>query len=514
MQHSVETSRATGSKLTHEQMEFIKEQAFPSVMEITQASEFDTPFVQTESDRWEYVRLGRRHIEIYDLDNHSNKLLKIVSNIYTTSHLAPLGSVRFSTLKKLWRGFKSISFAHFKKQLEFLAKANKSMDYFVLKAITKTLIRIGFPGFDIDNEEELTYLVVPNVCDPFLRYQDVENTMPSHLKSIIVNRLVEFATTEGLQSLSDTELKNLSVLGLAYAIGPRPQQFSMLKGSSVKLIATNHKTSLKRYEVSVPLAKQIEVPIDEPKVALSQEVGLLIDEYKKRFGIIDSEPLYPYNGDVKNTLSKYLHLALNNALFFIQTDETKRLIELNKAPRPFYTLYDFRHNIGHSMAMLGASAEEIAAVLGQTTTVAAQFYIMSTPDLSLLKHKSLGQNPIWKNMMGLLLTGYSVEEKEWTGKTVSGMLKGKLIHRIGGCNRRQNMCHLAKIRSCYGCFYFRPFKEFNKHEIVLEVITHELVELVKTSHDTGNRNNPLIDTATHTKNEVEMVINRLKGNLR
>lgn len=209
-----------------------------------------------------------------------------------------------------------------------------------------------------------------------------------------------------------------------------------------------------------------------------------------------------------------LHHALNDALLFIQTDETKEHISLNQKLRPIYTLYDFRHNIGHSMAMLNASAEEIASVLGHSSTVAAQYYIMSTPELALLKHKSLGQNPVWKDMMGLLLTGYIVDENDWTGKTVSGVIKGSFIHRIGGCSRKQSKCHLAKVRSCYGCFYFRPFKCLSQHQAVLEVITDELLDLVKTSHDSGDRANPLIDTATQTKNEIEMVINRLTGGLR
>lgn len=450
MRHSTENLNKVRINLTSDQIAFIQELKLPSIMEITQASEFDTLFVQTKNNRWEYVRLGRKHTEIFDLEEHSNKLLKVFSVLHTDNHMAPLGTVRFSSMKKLWRESDVISFPSFKKRLEVLAKANQAMDYFLLKSVTTTLIRMSFPNFDMDNEERLAHLPIPNVNDPFLRYQDVENTMPTHLKSLIVNRLVEFGTVEGLESLSDLELKNLSVLGLAYTIGLRPQQFAMLKGSSVKILAENHKTSLKRYQVSVPLAKQPELPSSEPQVALSQEVGTIIDEYKKRFGISDDAALFPYDGTMKNVLSKTLHLALNDALLFIQTDETKEHINLNEKLRPIYTLYDFRHNIGHSMAMLNASAEEIAAVLGHSTTVAAQYYIMSTPELALLKHKSLGQNPVWKDMMGLLLTGYMVDENDWKGKTVSAVLKGSLIHRIGGCSRKQTKCHLAKVRSCYG----------------------------------------------------------------
>lgn len=63
MPHSVNKvhRRGISSVFTPEQVEFINSMTLPSVMDITQASEFDTLYVQTKSDRWEYVRLGCTH---------------------------------------------------------------------------------------------------------------------------------------------------------------------------------------------------------------------------------------------------------------------------------------------------------------------------------------------------------------------------------------------------------------------------------------------------------------------
>ncbi|MGD1451479.1 hypothetical protein [Vibrio harveyi] len=510
-----QSSKSVNYKLSDEQIEFIRCMKLPSVMEIKVGSQFDTPYVQTKGDRWEYERMGFTHINIFDLDPYLNKLLKVLSVKYANGHMAPLGK-GFNKIKRFIRQSNSLSFSSFFNELELQAKSSDKGSYFEVKSITKYLIRMGFPGFDVEDEERLSRIATPNTTNPFLRYQDVEDTMPSHLKSLIVKRLVEFSTKEGLESLSDAELKDLSVLALSYIAGPRPMQFSMLTGRSVLRVANNAQTNLTRYQLSVPMAKQSKVVVESTKIALTEEVGLIIEEYKKRFNIKDLDPLYPYTRNDDHTtdaLSRQLHRALNNALLFIQSDESKTFIKDNRKDRPIYSLYDFRHNIGHSMAMMNASAEEISAVLGHTSTVAAQYYIMATPELSLLKYKSLGQNPVWQNMIGLLLTGYSVEESDWKGHTVSGILKGKLIKRIGGCNRHQTKCHLQKVRSCYGCFYFRPFKNLAKHQAVLEIVTNEFLDTVQISNDSGDRNNPLIDTATQTKNEVEMVINRLKGGL-
>ena len=513
-QHQHQTSSPSlMPSLTAKQKAFVDGLHLPEVMAINVAAKDDSPYVQTKSDRWEYVRLGRIHVLIFDLTPELNKLLKILVIKYTSGHLAPMPSVRYTELKRAIRSLESISYETLYKWLEVCA-AGDGRGYFEIKSITRYLVRMGFPNFDIDDLESLVRLPVPPTNNPFLRYQDVEAAMPTHLKNLIVNRLVEFGTPEGLSTLSDIALKDLSILAISYAVGCRPQQFAKLIGGSVKLHAINHNTGLKRYLISVPLVKQSTVTNSTTPVALSSEIGCIIDEYKKRFDIGDTDSLYPYNGDKNNSLSQQMYQSLNAALLFIQPDEVKSAIANNRMISPTYTLYDFRHNIGHSMAMLNASAEEIALVLGHVSTVAASYYIQATPDIALLKHKALGSNPVWRGMMGLLLTGYSIEEAEWDGYFVSGIIRGKLIKRVGGCERHLKLCHLQKVRSCYGCFYFRPFKNISKHKEVLDIMTEELIDVVDVSQEGQGVLNPLIDTATQTKNEIEMVINRLEAGFR
>jgi hypothetical protein len=50
----------------------------------------------------------------------------------------------------------------------------------------------------------------------------------------------------------------------------------------------------------------------------------------------------------------------------------------SKKRLPVYTASLFRHNVGHSMAMSGASAPEIAYILGQSSYVVADRYIAAT----------------------------------------------------------------------------------------------------------------------------------------
>ncbi|MEZ9910653.1 hypothetical protein AB4371_19680 [Vibrio sp. 10N.261.51.A3] len=498
--------------LTTEQVGFINNDLnLPTVMSIDIAAQDDTRYIKTESNRWEFTRLGRIHVLRFDLSPELNKLLKLLVIKYASGHLAPLTQEGFRHIKNAISSLESLSFSSVYKWLEVCSAAERNSGYFEVKSVTRYLIRMGFPEFDIDDLETLIHLPVPSTSDPSLLYQDVEASFPTHLKNLIVNRLVEFGSPEGLSSLGDKQLKDLSILAISYSVGCRPQQFAKLLGRSVKLHAMNRKTGLKRYLLALPLVKQSAVTDSTTPVALSGEIGRIIDEYKKRFGIEDGDTLYPYNGDKKQSLSKQMHLSLNDALLFIQPRDVLIAIASRRMDRPEYSLYDFRHNIGHSMAMLNASAEEIAMVLGHASHVAARHYIQATPELALLKHKALGQNPVWKGMVGLLLTGYSVDEAQWKGRFVSGIVRGKFIKRVGGCERHKKQCHLQKVRSCYGCFYFRPFRDIRKHREVLNVMKEELIDLVDVSQEGQGVLNPLIETATQTKNEVEMVINRLEG---
>ncbi|HGE6115774.1 TPA: hypothetical protein ACGG8C_003601 [Vibrio cholerae] len=261
---------------TAEQKAFIDGLNLPAVMAINVAAQDDTPHLQTKSDRWEYVRLGRIHVLIFDLPPEWNKLLKVLLIKYASGHLAPLSSVKFVEIKSAIRTLEKVSYGTFSKWLEVCA-AGEVRGYFEVKSITRYLIRMGFPDFDIDDLDSLVRLPVPNTSDPFLRYQDVEAAMPTHFKNLIVNRLVEFGTPEGLSTLSDKELKDISVLAISYAVGCRPQQFAKLIGGSVKLHAMNHRTGLKRYLIAVPLVKQSAVTDSTTPVALSSEIGRIID---------------------------------------------------------------------------------------------------------------------------------------------------------------------------------------------------------------------------------------------
>ncbi|MCX9476484.1 hypothetical protein, partial [Vibrio cholerae] len=135
---------------TAEQKAFIDGLNLPTVMAINVAAQDDTPHLQTKSDRWEYIRLGRIHVLRFDLSPEWNKLLKLLVIKYTSGHLAPLSKEKFSSIKKLIRTLEEVSYGTFYKLLEVRAVTDKAHGYFEVKSLARYLIRMGFPDFDID----------------------------------------------------------------------------------------------------------------------------------------------------------------------------------------------------------------------------------------------------------------------------------------------------------------------------------------------------------------------------
>lgn len=104
------SSPSLAPTFTSEQKAFIDDLHLPAVMAIDVAAQDDTPHVQTKSDRWEYVRLGRIHVFKFDLSPEWNKLLKALVIKYTSGHLAPLPSDKFRQIKSAIRSLESVSY--------------------------------------------------------------------------------------------------------------------------------------------------------------------------------------------------------------------------------------------------------------------------------------------------------------------------------------------------------------------------------------------------------------------
>ncbi|HHQ4937631.1 TPA: site-specific integrase [Aeromonas veronii] len=494
--------------LSPKQISFITGLKIPKHVTIQTDSHFDSVTSKTSEDKWRFVIGGETEtFNFSDIEHHPLKLLIKYCTAAFINYGRPLRNTNFRVIKKSFN-VENFTFDGFKDKLSSKELLENPEQYFATKGIAKLLCQLDFPGFSVENIGDFILIPFPKCNNPFLKYQDLENAFPSPLKSLIVRAIV--TASKNLLNLSNADVENITLFGLSFYTGMRPVQFAKISVLDFKKDTSNKSSGLYRYSLNMPYAKQTRITNNKVKIALPAELGLLIVEYINRFRLQPEDRFILVDKD----LTRYLNDILQQMLLSMQPKSVQEQIIKGDIILPRLTTYDFRHNVGHSLALAGASADEIAYMLGHSSLIAATYYISATPELAMLKSKALGDNPVWQNMINLLLTGYAVQEKTWLKRTVSGTLGGKLHIKIGGCERPGEDCTLAKVRSCYGCFYFRPFTDLVKHHAILDCINKEIIDTLEVSEKSGNIHNPALDIIANLKCEVQMVINRIKGGLK
>jgi hypothetical protein len=255
----------------------------------------------------------------------------------------------------------------------------------------------------------------------------------------------------------------------------------------------------------MPCAKKIKVPTERIAIALPDEAGRLTGLYITLAGIAPHEPLLPRNARTVTLVNS----AIARQLLRFSPAEMQQAVRAGMAVPPVYTASAFRHHVGHTMAMGGASAEEIACILGHSGTQVAGYYIAATPELASIRENALGTNPVFRNMIALMMTGNLTDSREWRGRKVAGAVGQTLHYHIGGCNYDAPRCPFSQVRTCYGCLYFRPFTD-GHHAAVFDAFNREIIALVRLSDDTCCRHSPLVTELTRRKQHVMQVMTRIR----
>lgn len=242
-------------------------------------------------------------------------------------------------------------------------------------------------------------------------------------------------------------MRDAAILGLTYVTGARPAQLAKLAAKDLRIDTRNSETSLIRYSILLPYAKQRRVTTERLFLAIPAEVGALIRHYIELAQLKPDGKLFEFS----HSAPFYVSRAINQAILSFSPPDYQAAVTRGEAALPSITSTDLRHNVGHSLAMQGASAEEIAHILGHSSLVVAKHDILATPALALIRAKALGSNPVWQSMVAMMLTGKLVPSKEWQGRRVAGMVGDRLHYEIGGCARTDNECPFCEVRCCYGC---------------------------------------------------------------
>lgn len=476
----------------------------PKDVFLKSSSDFDDKHIHNGENKWVFYYSGSKRYVYFKLDKLTNTLLKYfcfkyASTMFPTflpvlsyqwtqafNYCSENGGFRLNTLRQYIenddldaRGFYSILFG------------------------LKILCSEEFPGFTLEDYEDLEFIPRPNAFNWDI-YQDIDNLLDPFEKNMISKGLFEMAAALARGKYYDIrELKHAAILGLSYVTGARPVQLAKLAVKDLRLDTCDNSTGLFRYSILLPYVKQRRLTTDRLLLAIPPEIGAIIKQYVERTQLLPDDKMF----DMGVSAPAFASKSISQAILNFSPPDYQTAVACGEAALPTITSTDLRHNVGHSLAMQGASAEEIAHILGHSSLVVAKHYILATPALALIRAKALGSNPVWQNMVAMMLTGKLVTSKEWQGRRVVGIVGDKLHYEIGGCSRADDECPFCEVRCCYGCLYYRPFLD-GHHQDVLESVSKEVDELIAVSDCVGNAHNPLISIHETTQIEVKSVIAR------
>lgn len=485
----------------------------PTVIRFMLADRFDTKFINSTSDTWDFIYSGLKNTIKFDgLNYHEVKLLKYFLAYYIQINSPSSLYLSVNKIKDLFnelveRNMK-FSFKSFETILLELAKnISSSRDYYKVKFFVKLMIIENFDLFEESDEDRLEVLERPSSFNSQLFYQEVEDTISKHSITMIQNGFAKLNSeiTKG-NLIADNIIKNASVLGLIYVTGMRPVQLSKLSVEDIKIDTYTEEGDYMRYSILVPYAKQGRFNHTKISTKLPEEIATVILQYIKQFKLSTNHQLF----DLGDYAVPYCNTAINEQLFEFSPQEYQQQVSNGELIQIKYTSTQFRHHVAYSMALSGASAEAIAYILGHSSLITARHYIFSSPNLAQIRAIALGRNPVYQQMIAMLMTGDIITHEQDHGENIVGFVNNKLHSNIGKCSYKAD-CFLEPVRSCYGCVYFHPYA-YGHHKEVLECVQNELESIVHISDAVYNSSNPIIAIHEATKFEIESVVKRCELN--
>ncbi|EGR0196977.1 MULTISPECIES: site-specific integrase [Vibrio] len=521
------------TRFTQEQCRWINDINLPTRIYLTSATEFDDQFLYLNENEWRFRYSGKYNAILFkngnnfkQLNAYEVKLLKYLTVKYIQENSAGVAENFAYYVARTVLEVDVITRNELINQLHTIVEnpnrksSHNQQFYFTLHAL-RTLERCGF--FESTDEkadlEDLLLDVPRPRNENWGVYQNLDNVIPDEVCGMIENGIFLWSTKlcpklntkeekiahfERLKKRVDIDaVLDCIITGITYYTGARPVQISKFSAGDC-MIDTENKYGM-RYSMLIPYAKKAKLAIDRVRVAIPEELGKLIMLYKYLANIGDEEQLFP----TTKATQILVNSAISNTLLKFSSKEIQKAVQNGDHTLPVYTSSLFRHNVGHSMAMNGASAAEIAYILGQSTLVVAERYIAATPEMADIREAALGRNPVFTNMIALMLTGNLIQSSEWKGRRVAASIGGKLHYHLGGCSYEENMCPFAQGRACYGCLYFKPFDN-GKHIEVLDSLNDEIAEVRNIADDSGLTNHPLLRELIRRKRHVIQVMARVQ----
>lgn len=366
-------------------VESISKVDIPAGIYLKSADYFDDKYINSTSDSWVFDYSGSRCYAHFRRDKISNQLTKYICFRYASAKCpAQIPGVlhAWSLATDHCITQSAFTFTVLKDYLE-TQEIDPRYFYYIIFGL-KILCAEAFPGFTLDDYEDLEFIPRPHSHDWDI-YQEIDHVLDPLEKSMISKGLFEMATSIRYgENYSLNTIRDAAILGLTYVTGARPAQLAKLATKDLRIDTRNPETGLIRYSLLLPYAKQRRVTTERLFLAIPAEIGALIRHYIERAQLKPDGKLFEFSHSAPFYVSK----AISKAILRFSPPDYQAAVARGEAALPTITPTDLRHNVGHSLAMQGGSAEEIAHILGHTSLTVAKYYILATPALALIRAKA------------------------------------------------------------------------------------------------------------------------------
>lgn len=479
--------------LKNDQRSWLSIQTIPSQMYSRNAGKFDDTMVYLSDDLWRVKYGGRVFTFRFERGSDYSLIMKwYLSKCWPSYSIHALHASCNSVKKFIDRNDdQCVNFNSVYKYLRFISKNGENF-FYEFKLFARVLVDYEFPGFSHDDGFKLSE-IFSNRKTNVDNYYDIDLKISPEITSFIRRGIVY--SINYLNELNHSEVRDLAIFCTCYETGARPIQLQRMSKDCFYEFHENH------YQISIPVSKQGYKKKDNKsiRISTSSELGIIL---KKLISNSSTRSKQLFARDDGEFYSDDVVRSINNAMK--KFDRTG--LSIDQFPKIYP--YDLRHNVAHTLAMSGASAEEIAYILGHSSLTTARHYISATPEISFLIEKAIGGNQAYISMMGVILTG----EIDYFDKSVAhypaAQINSELHFGIGVCS--SNLCHFRPVSDCYGCSDFHPDSRAN-HEHVRDSLQKEIAQIVEISDQTGQlKRNPIIFEHESRIREVTHVIDRCK----
>lgn len=350
----------------------------PVSIYLKSADHFDDKYISSTSDSWVFDYSGSRCYAHFRQDKISNQLIKYICFHYASAKCpAQVPGVlhAWSLATDHCISKSAFTFTVLKDYLE-TQEIKPQYFYFIIFGL-KILCTEAFPGFTLEDYEDLEFIPRPHSHDWGI-YQEIDHVLDPLEKNMISKGLFEMAVAIRYgENYSLNTMRDAVILGLTYVTGARPVQLAKLAVKDLRIDTRNSETGLIRYSLLLPYAKQRHVTTERLFLAIPAEIGALIRHYIERAQLKPDGKLFEFSNSAPFNVSR----AINKAFLCFSPPDYQAAVKRGEAALPTITPTDLRHNVGHSLAMQGVSAEEIAHILGHSSLTVAKYYILATPAL-------------------------------------------------------------------------------------------------------------------------------------